>query len=537
MSTTTPIKDETFARLLQGLGQVRWLALVAIIWFLVFFNLERIDYQNEPLVNFSNSTYLTALLTALVFLIFPTLESLPWLWQVGGVYVVFVALSLLFTPDRLLVLDTDLVSDLLALFVTLEVMRRVSRLLEYYELSTRAFVFEKERSRVQPLKDLQPLIHEELIRNQHFGHPMAVIYFQVYYASNPFGTAVHQILDNNVTLPLERRYNQVLLGNVIGDLVYSSDFVAEYGDDIVVFLPENDRASAEHFTHLVRRFIKHQYDLQIRAGIALSSEDGHHVDDLVREAQQRVQILMSQEAGTTTSSQRMGDVLLELDQLIKIQTSAEWVNRMPYPSPLERQLYRPLKRLMDVSAIVLISPILVPLLSLLALAIYLDDRGPIFYMQDRTGLGGKRFKMFKFRSMKVNADVMPAKRIELPNGEVRYEWPEKTDYDPRVTRVGRITRKTSLDELPQLLNILRGDMSLVGPRPTTWDVNMYTLHQTERLTVRPGLTGLWQVSARESKNFDERLVWDKKYVDKLSLTLDLMILWKTVAQVLKKGGV
>jgi lipopolysaccharide/colanic/teichoic acid biosynthesis glycosyltransferase len=172
-----------------------------------------------------------------------------------------------------------------------------------------------------------------------------------------------------------------------------------------------------------------------------------------------------------------------------------------------------------------------------ALAIYLDDGAPVFYMQDRTGFGGKRFRMYKFRTMIVNAPTLPATKVVTEDGHEINAWPDKEKDDPRITRVGRFLRKTSLDEIPQIFNVLWGDMSLVGPRPTTWDVSMYTLHQTERLTVAPGLTGLWQVSARESKNPDERLLWDLKYVEKMSFWLDIQILWRTVMQVVDKGGV
>jgi lipopolysaccharide/colanic/teichoic acid biosynthesis glycosyltransferase len=178
----------------------------------------------------------------------------------------------------------------------------------------------------------------------------------------------------------------------------------------------------------------------------------------------------------------------------------------------------------------------VPVIAGVALLIYLDDHGPIFYTQLRTGHRGRRFKIYKFRTMKVNAPAVPAQIVQGPNGKTQYLWPAKVKNDPRITRVGKVLRKTSLDELPQLINVLMGDMSFVGPRPTSWELSMYTLHQTERLTVQPGITGLWQVCARETQNFDERLLWDMKYIEKMSLSLDLQILWRTVSQVFQKKG-
>jgi len=184
----------------------------------------------------------------------------------------------------------------------------------------------------------------------------------------------------------------------------------------------------------------------------------------------------------------------------------------------------------------MVAPLMLPVMLLIALAIKLDDGGPIFYMQGRTGHAGHRFKMFKFRTMIVNAKPIPPTLVVLPNGKKQYTWPDKSKHDPRITRVGRFLRKSSLDEIPQILNVIRGDMSIVGPRPTTWELDKYTLHQTERLTVRPGITGLWQVSARESTNFDERLLWDMKYIQKMSLLLDAQIIWRTVASVFQKKG-
>ena len=180
-----------------------------------------------------------------------------------------------------------------------------------------------------------------------------------------------------------------------------------------------------------------------------------------------------------------------------------------------------LKRLFDVvasgSGLILLSPLLLAL----ALAVKLGSPGPIFYRANRVGRYGKHFKLLKFRSMVVNADrIGPA-----VTGAA----------DPRITRVGRFLRRTKLDELPQLINVLKGDMSLVGPRPTSWQLDKYTLHQTERLTVQPGITGLWQVCARESKNFDERLLWDLQYIEKISLWLDMQILIRTAFQAFKKG--
>lgn len=200
---------------------------------------------------------------------------------------------------------------------------------------------------------------------------------------------------------------------------------------------------------------------------------------------------------------------------------------------LFRTSYRISKRILDLTICALFLPVLLPVIGLCALAIWIDDPGPIFFMQKRTGKGGRRFKMFKLRTMARNAEELKQKYAHLNE----LTWPDfKITNDPRVTRVGRILRKTSLDELPQIFNIIKGDMSLVGPRPTSFDVSTYKLWHTERLEVVPGLTGLWQVSGRSDLDFDDRLRLDIEYIERRSLWLDIWILIRTVTVVFTQEG-
>jgi lipopolysaccharide/colanic/teichoic acid biosynthesis glycosyltransferase len=207
-----------------------------------------------------------------------------------------------------------------------------------------------------------------------------------------------------------------------------------------------------------------------------------------------------------------------------------WVNRLPYQSAQTRRVYRRIKRTMDLAAVLLTLPLTLPLGLVLAGLIWLEDRASPIYVQQRVGLGGRKFKMYKFRSMIPNADQRMAELGVRVNerGETVDEQGNKLENDPRITRLGKILRKTSLDELPQLWNVLVGDMSLVGPRPTSFGVDKYSLLQTQRLSVKPGITGLWQIYDRGDTDFDKRLIWDIKYIEKMSLTLDLIILLRTV---------
>lgn len=192
-----------------------------------------------------------------------------------------------------------------------------------------------------------------------------------------------------------------------------------------------------------------------------------------------------------------------------------------------------LKRIMDVLAsglgLIVISPLLIVVAALIA-----KDRGPIFYSQERIGLHGGTFRMWKFRSMVTNADELKKKLIEENGGNALLF---KMENDPRVTKIGKFIRRYSIDELPQLWNVFIGDMSLVGPRPQVQDeVNLYTRAAHRRLLVRPGLTGLWQVSGRSKLSWDEALRLDLYYVENWSLMTDVQILLKTVKAVVGKDG-
>jgi lipopolysaccharide/colanic/teichoic acid biosynthesis glycosyltransferase len=188
---------------------------------------------------------------------------------------------------------------------------------------------------------------------------------------------------------------------------------------------------------------------------------------------------------------------------------------------------------MDLTFCLAAMPLLAPILLITALAVRLDSPGPIFFRQQRTGRHGVRFGMLKFRTMVANAEELKASLAYL---NILPPPDFKIIDDPRITRVGRFLRKTSLDELPQVLNVLRGEMSLVGPRPTSFAASTYRLWHAERLEVVPGITGLWQVRGRNECTFDERLRLDVEYIQTMSPLLDLKIMAWTVGSVVKRSG-
>ncbi|MBB1071738.1 sugar transferase [Limosilactobacillus reuteri] len=196
-----------------------------------------------------------------------------------------------------------------------------------------------------------------------------------------------------------------------------------------------------------------------------------------------------------------------------------------------RFIYHSMKRLFDIVAATCGIVILSPLIIIIAVLIKGEDHGPIFYKQVRVGKNGKTFKMYKFRSMFVNADKMLDKLKEQND----VDGPMfKMKDDPRVTKIGHFIRKHSLDELPQFLNVLKGDMSLVGPRPPLpSEVEEYSEYDKQRLFVTPGCTGLWQATKRNEVGFNEMVQLDIEYIKKANLLFDLWIIWKTVEIVIK----
>jgi lipopolysaccharide/colanic/teichoic acid biosynthesis glycosyltransferase len=194
------------------------------------------------------------------------------------------------------------------------------------------------------------------------------------------------------------------------------------------------------------------------------------------------------------------------------------------------------KRLVDTALTALGLLLVAPLLALIALVIKCDSQGPVFFRQTRAGVGGKPFEMLKFRTMRVGADAEKHLLQHLN------EYPDprlfKIKNDPRITRVGRILRRTSLDELPQLWNVLRGDMSLVGPRPCVpEELRHYSQHHLSRLFVIPGITGPWQVGGRNRiLDFEEVIRLETEYIESWSLAKDLLILLKTIPTLFRRGA-
>jgi exopolysaccharide biosynthesis polyprenyl glycosylphosphotransferase len=204
--------------------------------------------------------------------------------------------------------------------------------------------------------------------------------------------------------------------------------------------------------------------------------------------------------------------------------------------PTYRGANRILKKSFDMVGSLLLILLLSPVLLTVAVAIKLTSPGPVFFRQERVGINGSTFRMIKFRSMVLNAeqqlDVLRTENHDAGN-DVLF----KLKIDPRVTKIGRFIRRFSIDEVPQLFNVLIGEMSLVGPRPPlASEVALYGDDVRRRLLVKPGMTGLWQVSGRSDLTWDDSVRLDVYYVENWSITADLSILWRTARAVVSSSG-
>ena len=207
---------------------------------------------------------------------------------------------------------------------------------------------------------------------------------------------------------------------------------------------------------------------------------------------------------------------------------------------VRKVLYKVVKRLIDILGGLVGCVLLVPI----TVAIYIarkvlkEDEGPMFYEHLRYGKDGKKFRIYKFRSMCIDADKRLKEYLEQ-NEEARKEFEEnhKLKDDPRITKLGKFIRKTSIDELPQFVNVLKGDMSLIGPRPIVdGEIEKYGENKDKFLSVRPGLTGYWAANGRSDITYEERMKMELYYVDNISFKLDIQIFFKTIISVVKKEG-
>ncbi len=203
----------------------------------------------------------------------------------------------------------------------------------------------------------------------------------------------------------------------------------------------------------------------------------------------------------------------------------------------EKSFYLVFKRVFDLFISFVFFIFFIPIFCIVGLLIKIDSKGPVFYKHKRIGKNGKTIYLYKFRSMYKDADKKLDELLQDP--KLKKEWEEnyKLNHDPRITRVGKILRITSIDELPQIINILKGDMSLIGPRPLVeGEIEKYGENKEKFLSVTPGVTGWWACNGRSCRTYEDRIRLELYYVDHMSLWLDIKIMFKTVIAVIKGHG-
>jgi Undecaprenyl-phosphate galactose phosphotransferase WbaP len=222
------------------------------------------------------------------------------------------------------------------------------------------------------------------------------------------------------------------------------------------------------------------------------------------------------------------------------ESTGRSLERLPGARSIPSELFRysVVKRFCDVFLVLISMPVMLPVLGIVSAVVMLSSPGPVFYSHRRTRKGGAFFSMWKFRTMCVNsAEVLENYLAQHPEARIEWNKTHKLRNDPRVTRLGVFLRRYSLDELPQLWNVLRGQMSLVGPRPiVAAEVEKYGDHFDCYCRVKPGLTGLWQVSGRSELSYDARVALDCAYVEHWTLSKDFLILLKTFSSVVNQDG-
>ena len=201
----------------------------------------------------------------------------------------------------------------------------------------------------------------------------------------------------------------------------------------------------------------------------------------------------------------------------------------------KRTIYRYIKRIIDVVLASIALVVLSPIFLIIALAIKLESKGPVFFKHTRIGKDGKIIKLYKFRSMVTNAEELI--KAFTPEQMKEYKENYKLTNDPRITKVGKFLRKTSLDELPQLLNIIKGDLTIIGPRPViAEELKKYGTNTEKFLSVTPGLTGYWAANGRSCTTYEQRMQMELYYIYNLSLKMDVKVFFKTIEAVIKREG-
>ena len=557
--------------------RLRMLILLFAMWVVVLFNIERYDILN---INISSALYVAAGISLLPILLLPASRQVRIEFFVAPAIIIYLGMRYFGILSTRQIGLPAVVTEIVILLFTLWLGRKVSVNLSNVEMVVDEVVFDAKNTPVRSAVEGEDAIKKELFRARRYERPISLVYLDL--------PTIHQLQNGHprqyqYQLSLEHRYISSRILRIVTSLVYQVDVITTYSDNLVICLPETNRQEAVRFARQIAQMVAASLNVNLLIGIATFPENGLIYADLVEAAKEdltqytgtdltasKEQLPSPQDTPPVRNNNRLhdfpvrayqqmkfiareavslflNDIMIIPNGMLSMKAACAdrshndpdyWVNRIRHQYATSRWIYSRIKRLMDIAVVLLALPSLLIIFAVVSVAIWLEDRGPIFYSQYRIGLGGRKFRMYKFRSMVKNADQMLKEMGVHVNerNETVNEFNEKLEHDPRITRVGRIIRKTSLDELPQLWNVLMGHMSLVGPRPTSFGVDKYQLHHTQRLSVKPGMTGLWQILDRGNTDFDNRLIWDIKYIDRMSLEMDLQILLRTIGIIVRGRG-
>lgn len=558
------------------MARLRIFIVFSILWMTFLFNLERPDILN---LNLSSAVYVVSAVALIGIMLLPDLSQMRLGILLVPVFAFYAIARILPIMGNAEAGAVTVVIEILVILVTVFTARILSANVTNFEEVLENLVIGSNKTRVQPMAEGEQVINGELFRARRFSRSVGFVLLKL---SDVEQMQLNAIKSLDYQGLLQRRFMRTRAVQITESLVYATDPLTWYNDELVICLPETSREEVNKFAGELHSLISMMMNLSVPIGVASFPEDGLVLSDLIATASNNLYVpeeapkddhddndsgsgemamtMPQTQNGVSAPSPtptiaafaRSAVSFFRTEPLIKlaapsaIVNEAEfpyanpdfWVNQLPYQSAQSRVVYRQIKRAIDLILLFMALPVILPVGLLIALLILIEDGRPILFAQQRTGYGGKVFKMYKFRSMIPNAEARMAELGVRVNerGETINERGEKLEDDPRITRIGKFLRKTSLDELPQSWNVFAGQMSVVGPRPTSFGLKSYTLLHTQRLSVKPGITGLWQIYDRGDTDFNKRLIWDIKYIEKLSLTLDSQIVLRTFLRVLKQHG-
>ncbi len=572
------------------MARFRLLVIISAVWITFLFNIERLNIGALS-IDLDSVTYVVAAVAALATLWLPDVAR-----HTGTIFIpalaLFISVKLLtgspLNESALAIVGIEVV----VIYLTVSLFRRVSMALLSFEHTVDSVLLRQDTLRVLPMEEGIERVQQEISRARRFERKLGLILISTRLTEDDRKSADAEFRFD-LEEALQKHYIQLRLAQIAELVLYKVDLIMLHKDDVLVCMPETTEEMVRSRAAELVEEISWRLGRRTLYGVSMFPDDGFIYRDLVDKATVRLyeahdNYLTEQQdsddddpraphaneredetiaAGAGAPNQPSNGIAMAVREIFEpwpdiilqnqrrenfgaraldpgerhtLLDPNSWLGALPYQSVASRRLYTVLKQALDIVLVVVSLPLTIPLMLIVASLVWLEDRGPVFFVQERTGLGGRRFSMYKFRTMVPNAEEklrdMAIQGLVRLDEDGKLVEPLKLVSDPRVTTVGAFLRQTSLDELPQILNVLKGEMSLVGPRPTSWSTDNYRLFHTERLQVRPGITGLWQVVARGNTNFNEWVDWDRTYVDKMCLSLDVQILLRTFAVLVQQKG-